>query len=175
MFSNSIIKLPELIEEQNKVIRKGWENGIYNNIFDYSNDINQDEKIINSFSKNLIYVGASTKGIKRFWLRTKTRLRNPDFVVLNDISFLENIQDWAKIQDLVSKMHIKKEINVKKVVEFNGFYWHSMRFDGRTLEEYENDMIHDYKTVGIDCLVVWNFQLQKSLDTQRKRILDFIK
>jgi hypothetical protein len=59
-------------------------------------------------------------------------------------------------------------------VEYNGLYWHKFRFNNRTLKEYEQDMINEYKNVGIDCLVVWDFQLEKNRAFILQKIENFI-
>jgi hypothetical protein len=139
-------------------------------------NINESEKILQKLSKNILYVGGNKRGCKNFRLKT-SYYRNPDFVVINDESYLkelENFKNWYDIQNKVSKDFQEHNIKVNKIVEFNGYYWHQLRFNGRTKEEYERDMIQDYKLANVDCLVIWDDEL-KDLQKTKTKIDEFVQ
>jgi hypothetical protein len=136
--------------------------------------MNLPENLIRLTFENLLFVGGSFKNTKRLWVYTSQK-RNPDFVVITDKDYLLSLKSLTPeiIQDKVSNDFIKKEINIRKVVEFCGLYWHSQNFNGRTIEQYELDMINDYKIAKIQCLVVWDFELKK-IDFLKHKVNDFI-
>jgi hypothetical protein len=157
----------ESLRKRNSVgMKTAWKEGrVKLNIFHFGHrEINADEKILQKLSENLIYVGGVKKGYRLLLLKT-SRYRNPDFVVINDEKYLEKLKglkNWYEIQDKVTEDFRNNEIKIDKVVEFNGLYWHQQRFNGRTKEEYEKDMIKDYESGGYKCLVVWNDELQNT-------------
>jgi hypothetical protein len=160
-----------------EVVKKLWEKGVYNNIC-YFNEQNKLEKQISSISDNIIFVGGCKKDHKRLFLRIKNdKLRNPDFIIINNKEYLNKLkqfQNWYDIQDFITNDYNNNNLIFNKVIEFNGLHWHSKRFNNRTLEQYEQDMIEDYKNIGIDCLVIWDFELNNEKEKVYKRILNFI-
>jgi len=78
-----------------------------------------------------------------------------------------------RYQDKVSKDFINGFIKIKKVIELNGYHWHSQRFNGRTKKEYEKNMVNDFKSINVDCLVIWDNELN-TLNNVKRRINDFI-
>jgi hypothetical protein len=163
-------------------LRKQWEQGDYDHLFTWVREENIPEKEIDKISENIVYVGGNKKDHKRFWIRT-SKLRNPDFVVIDDIEYCKKIKDksWFEKQDIVAEDYLNKKIKIKKVIEHNGFYWHNRRFKEKNenkdliIKQYEKDMIEDYKKANIECLVVWDFQLQNDKLNTYNLINNFVK
>jgi hypothetical protein len=156
-------------------IKKQWQQGLHNSSCHIVNQ-NKFEKEISAISDKLVYVGGYKSGYKRLWLRT-SRLRNPDFVVINDNSIIEQLkvyESWYEKQDAIVKLIEENKLSFYKIIECNGLYWHKKRFAGRTLEQYEKDVIIDYKKIGKECLVVWDFQIKNNKSEAYKFIIDFI-
>jgi len=61
----------------------------------------------------------------------------------------------------------------KKVVEFFGDYWHSKAITGLEKDIHEEQIISKYKSVGIDCLVIWYYEL-KDIKSLKKKFYDFL-
>jgi hypothetical protein len=153
-------------------LKREWETGKYDYLC-WPVNRNNFEKELDDISCQIVYVGGQKQNYKRLWVRT-SRLRNPDFVILDQDYCKKLTGEWFEIQDKVSKDFIDGKIKVTKVIEHNGLYWHKKRFNGRSLEQYERDTIKDYKSIGIKCLVVWDFQLENSKTKTYKRIKKFV-
>lgn len=173
---NAKAEIDSIRKRRNLAIKKSWELGDFDDCTIF-NDINSDEIEVNEISEKLVFVGGSKKGYKRFWIRT-SRLRNPDFIVINNEEYLKELttlKNWFDIQNKVSKDFQLNKFKTNKVIEYCGLHWHQYRFNGKTLEEYEKEMISDYNSVGFNCLVVWDFELRKEREKTIKKIKDFVK
>jgi len=107
-----------------------------------------------------------------------SRLRNPDFVVIEDRKYLKNLneyENWYEIQDKVSKDFIECFIKIRRIIQLNGYYWHFQRFEGRTKEEYEKDMIEEFKMMGKECLVIWDIEIHDNFEKVKERIYNFLE
>jgi len=145
--------------------------------------INFCEDYIRNTFENLFFVGGRFAGKKSVVVKTLKQKRKPDFAVIKDKEYIMKLKGLhpSVIQDTIAKDYISGKIEIKKIVEFFGFYWHSQVFDGRTREQYEIDRIKEYKDVGIDCLAIWNdiFKVKESKKQQvfeelKKKIDDFL-
>jgi predicted Fe-S protein YdhL (DUF1289 family) len=171
-------KESEALSKRNSVnMKTAWKEGRCNYdafIFKQRN-INADEQILQSLSKNIVYVGGSKKGCKS--LRFKTSYyRNPDFVVIKNDDYLKTLnglEEWYEIQNKVTEDFRNGIFNIDKVIEYNGLYWHQKRFNGRTKEQYEQDEIDDYKLAKINCLVIWDNEL-KNINVVKNKIDNFV-
>ena len=155
-----------------KTIKRLWEIGKYNPIC-YGHEPNKSELKLQKISTKLVFTGGNIKGYGRLWLRTGKRLRNPDFIVTDNEKYRN--KKWYEIQDQVSKDFINGYLKINKVVELNGLYWHSFRFNGKTKEEYEKSIIDDYAQIGIKCKVIWDDELRKNIETVKNKIMSFVE
>jgi len=155
-------------------IKKSWETGKYNGLC-YVIDMNSGEKRLNEISERLVYVGANKNDLKRFFLRTKNKLRCPDFVVIDETSYLDGLKNKTQEekQNKVFVDFFEKRLKIKKVIEYCGYGWHRQRFYDLTEQQYAQKITDDYKDIEIDCLVIWDYELICDSEFTKKRILDF--
>jgi len=161
-------------QRHSEMIKKSWEKGAYNKI-SFQHDINKSEKSILTISNKLVFIGANKENLQRFYLRTPSGLKNPDFIVIEDQTCLNNIKSltWEEKQNNVYNDFINGSLSIKKVLEFCGQNWHSERFNGMSLQQYTQKIIDDYKSIAIDCLVVWDYELQMDPTLTKNKIRNF--
>ena len=63
---------------------------------------------------------------------------------------------------------------VTRVVEAFGDYWHSKMFTGRAPFEHEQELIEAYREVGIECLVLWESEVQGFPQETQQRLQEFL-
>lgn len=61
----------------------------------------------------------------------------------------------------------------KKIIEFNGDYWHSKKVTGRTKEEEEQQRTDLYAQLGYQTLIIWESEL-KNVEMLEKKIFNFV-
>lgn len=158
-------------EVSRKSVKKAWEEGKLKKSWG-TYEINKTEKFIEDNFKNLFFVGGFKKGFERFIVSNSC----PDFVVIKDPKYLELInsqKNWFEREEQIYKDFINNKLIIDKVVEFCGYHWHEMKFNGRSQEEYERDMIQNYKQKGFKCLVIWSNEL-KNLNKLIEKINEFV-
>jgi G:T-mismatch repair DNA endonuclease (very short patch repair protein) len=60
----------------------------------------------------------------------------------------------------------------KKIIEFNGDYWHGEKITGRTKEEEEQQRIAHFAKEGYQTLIIWEHELE-DIDILQKKIFEF--
>lgn len=95
---------------------------------------------------------------------------NPDFIV-TDINLTEQIKNDININGHLQDKNLYASIN--KVIECFGDYWHSSKFSGMTNEQHELHIKQLYKQAHIDCLVIWEHELN-DIQTLQNKIYDFL-
>jgi hypothetical protein len=113
---------------------------------------NLPERILQSLAPELLYTGS---GDFWRWLPLLGQHKNPDFILPGP-----------------DPEHPKKDIT--KVVELFGDFWHSRMFTGKANFEHESELVHAFKEVGIECLVVWESEVKNHLHETKERVLSFI-
>ena len=96
--------------------------------------------------------------------RIKTR-RNPDFIVVPN-EWLDAINIDIMINGYVCNPELYKKIN--KVIECFGMYWHSDKFTGLSNAQHEQQVKIEYAKAGINCLVIWETDLNDKIKLQNK-------
>ena len=97
-------------------------------------------------------------------------VKNPDFIVVDEDDlplFLNELTEYGFIKNLELKH------KVKKVIEHFGDYWHGECITGIPNNVHEQQIINNYKLIGIDCLIIWEHEL-KDLDRVKNKINNFI-
>jgi hypothetical protein len=89
------------------------------------------------------------------WLPKIGHHKNPDFIVPG--------QDPAQ-----------PKRGVTKVIEAFGDFWHSRMFTGKANFEHESELIDAYSEVGIECLVIWESEVNGDADGVRVRLEEFL-
>ena len=60
-----------------------------------------------------------------------------------------------------------------KVVECFGDYWHGVRLNNITKEEHANDVLDNYREIGVNCLIIWENELN-DITTLKNKIDNFL-
>lgn len=174
-FFNSPVESSKISKKRSqasrKSVKKAWEEGKLKKSWGPC-EINVDEKYIEEHFKNLFFVGGYRKYFERFTISNYC----PDFVVIKDIEYIELIntkKNWFEREEQIYKDFINNKLIIDKFVEFCGYHWHEMKFNGRSQEEYERDMIEDYNKNGFQCLVIWSNEL-KNLNKLEEKINKFV-
>ena len=68
--------------------------------------------------------------------------------------------------------HPKK--GVTKVVEAFGDFWHSRIFTGKAPFEHEQELIDAYAEIGIECLILWESEVNNDSESVRARLDAFL-
>ena len=61
-----------------------------------------------------------------------------------------------------------------KVVEVFGDFWHSKMFTGKAPFAHERELIEAYADVGLECLVIWESEVDDDPDGVRGRVASFL-
>jgi hypothetical protein len=89
------------------------------------------------------------------WSPRLKRHKNPDFILPG-----------------LEPSNLKK--GVTKVVEVFGDYWHSKTFTGKNHFDHELEIVSAYADIGIQCLVVWEDDVNSDPSSVRARVLEFL-
>jgi very-short-patch-repair endonuclease len=120
----------------------------------------------------------------------KSELQVAEILTENKIKFkmLQNVE-YHNNEREIRKKEIDFLIKPKKIIEYNGYY----HFDNRKFKPNDVVIIHDKSTVvknvwkqeeavlncikkeGYKILIIWDMDLQKNIDSTRKKILKFAK
>lgn len=123
---------------------------------------------------NVVYTGQGSR-----FIRTKKGVRkygrlikdlNPDFMVLPDKvlkSAQEAIRDGRPLD--------RQKHRTRYVVELLGDWFHSEKMIGVNPEEHKNEIVEAYKSVGIDCLVLWEHDVIDRWDEIRGMVDEWVK
>lgn len=104
--------------------------------------------------ENVVYVGYGGR-----FIRTKTGVHkygrlikdlNPDFMVLP-----RNVLESALAAVKEHRLLDRQKHRSKYVIELLGDYYHSKEVIGVEPAEHEKELVEAYKSVGIECLVLW--------------------
>jgi hypothetical protein len=68
--------------------------------------------------------------------------------------------------------HPKK--GVTKVVEAFGDFYHSRIFTGKAPFEHEQELIDAYAEIGIECLILWESEVNNDSESVRARLDAFL-
>jgi very-short-patch-repair endonuclease len=77
--------------------------------------------------------------------------------------------------DVIIGRKIPDFVNIngqKKLIEFNGDYWHGFELTGRTKEEEEKQRIDHFAKYGYQTLIIWESELN-NLQNTREKIIEF--
>jgi len=61
-----------------------------------------------------------------------------------------------------------------KVIEAFGDFWHSKMLTGRAPFEHERELIEAYADVGLECLVIWESEVESDPEAVRSRVAAFL-
>jgi len=91
---------------------------------------------------------------------------NPDFMVFPD-SIAAEAQALSEARQPMAK---RWKFNSKYVVELLGDYYHSEKLIGVPKEQHEKEVVQAYKSIGIDCLVLWESDVMKRWEIIRPQV-----
>ncbi|MFA6235097.1 MAG: hypothetical protein WC824_13065 [Bacteroidota bacterium] len=111
--------------------------------------------------ENVVYVGNS-----QYWIQCKDACgkrvnRNPDFVV------------YSKDQLPLGVGVSPNTVRTHRIIEVLGNYFHGKGITGLSKEDYEKMRIAEYKTVKVQCLLLWEVNIKKDPEKIRKKIAKF--
>lgn len=69
---------------------------------------------------------------------------------------------------------VKPQKEVTKVVEAFGDYWHSRILTGKAPFAHEQELVDAYAEIGIECLVIWESEVEKNPEDVRGRLSSFL-
>jgi len=144
------------------------------------------EFLVDKSTKDEIFYTGSTRRTKIiFHIRLNNgKSKIPDFVILEKNYYkeaLSNLEDYEKRKEQLVTDYLENRLEIKKVIECNGIYWHRDNKNINAKEYLRNElwrneeqvMIEKYKSIGIECLVIWDFQFFENKEKTLKRIKDF--
>ena len=110
------------------------------------------ERRVASLESRLRYTGD-----RKFWrwLPKLGHFKNPDFI-------------------LPGPDPKKPRKGVTKVVEAFGDFWHSRMFTGKAPFEHESELVAAYAEVGLECLVIWESEVNGDREAVRTRLAAFL-
>jgi hypothetical protein len=91
------------------------------------------------------------------------KTRNPDFIVLSSEEYLK-YESGTDVSDL----------HIDATIEVFGDYFHSKKFTGMSRSAHQKDVIEYYKKAGIDCLVLWEENINRNPDGTKNKISKFL-
>lgn len=102
---------------------------------------------------------------KALWGGWKRSLTKPEIKVLNshsDLTYTGDGKMWIKFLDGKNKNPDIK-CNDKKFIEVYGDYWHK--------GEESKDLVKKYNDIGLDCLVLWEKEINKMSDGELYNVI----
>lgn len=129
-----------------------------NSTFESPNKLEQRFDVMTP--NNVYYTGDA-----RYWVRHKgaSKARNPDFIVLSQKQF-GLLEAGAEPNDL----------RVDKVIEVFGDYWHGPEITGKRRTEHQKEVEDYYALCGIECLVLWEWEINTQIEETRNRVFSFL-
>ena len=123
--------------------------------------MNKLESRFDTHTPNNIYYTGDAK----YWVQHKgaSKARNPDFIVLSDKQF-----------QLLGMGADSNDLRVRKVIEVFGDYWHGPSITGTTREKHQKDVENYYSMCGVDCLVIWEWEINKQLEDTLHKVSQFV-
>ncbi len=119
---------------------------------------------------NVVYTGGKSR-----FLRTKSGVKkggrvihdlNPDFMIFSDSVAEESV---ALIKD-GKPLANRRKFSTKFVVELFGEHYHSEDMIGVSPQQHVEETIATYKSIGIECLVLWGKQILGGWEQNRSMI-----
>lgn len=99
-----------------------------------------------------------------YWVQSKRRVRNPDFVVLTE----------AQVRAREAGVPLN-ELRVTAVIEVFGDFWHGPTQTGQSRDQHRTEVEQHYAAAGYECLVLWEGEINKHPERVRGKIADFIE
>jgi hypothetical protein len=110
------------------------------------------EQFFGTLNPEVFYTG---RGSFWRWLPKIGQHKNPDFIVPGPDSERPNL-------------------NVSKVIEVFGDYWHSVKFTNMANDEHEEELVSAYADVGLQCKVFWESEIKTTPEAVRAKVLAFL-
>ena len=89
--------------------------------------------------------------------------------------YLPKLKGWKNPDFLVpgaDPEHPRR--GIKKVIEALGDYHHGKKVTGQEPDVHELELVEAYRDRGIECLVIWESQLEKDFENTKKRLGEFV-
>lgn len=103
---------------------------------------------------------------------------NPELLFTGDGSFWQWLPDLGKRKNpdfiLPGPDPLCPKVGVTKVIEVFGDFWHSTSFTGKPKLEHESELVLAFERVGLECMVVWESEINSDPNGTRARVLSFI-